>query len=100
MDLHQDYLFIGLSKLRKNSSTFAKLPFADKAQEAGILVIHLPTGSIAGKITYTSSLDEIYDIKVLSDKLRPNILNTLKPDYKMGLMTPESTYWAIPKPIN
>ena len=100
MDLHQDYLFIGLSKLRKNSSTFAKLPFADKAQEAGILVIHLPTGSIAGKITYTTSLDEIYDIKVLSDKLRPNILNTLKPDYKMGLMTPESTYWAIPKPIN
>ncbi len=97
MDLHNDYLFIGLSKLRKNSSTFAKLPFADKAQEAGILVVHLPTGSIAGKITYTSSLDEIYDIKVLADKMRPNILNTLKQDYKMGLMTPEATYWATSK---
>lgn len=94
MDLHQEYLFIGLSKLRKNSSTFAKLPFADKAQEAGIVVVHLPTGSIAGKITYTASLDEIYDIQVLPNKTRPNILNTIKPDYKRGLMTPTETFWA------
>ena len=28
MSLHKDYLFIGLSKLRKNSSTFGKLKFA------------------------------------------------------------------------
>jgi uncharacterized protein (TIGR03032 family) len=96
MDLHHDYLFIGLSKLRKNSSTFAKLNFVDKAQEAGILIVHLPTGSIAGKITYSSSLDEIYDVQVLPNKLRPNILNTIKPNHKLGLMTPEETFWAIP----
>lgn len=94
MDVHRDYLFIGLSKLRKNSSTFAKLDFADKAQEAGILVVHLPTGSIAGKITYLTSLDEIYDIQVIPNKIRPNILNTIKPDYKGSLMTPEETFWA------
>jgi uncharacterized protein (TIGR03032 family) len=97
MDLHKDYLFVGLSKLRKNSSTFAKLDFADAANEAGIVIIHLPTGSIAGKITYQTSLDEIYDIHILADKKRPNILNTLTPDYKKGLMTPDSTYWAKPE---
>jgi hypothetical protein len=95
--LHKDYLFVGLSKLRKNSSTFAKLDFADAANEAGIVIIHLPTGSIAGKITYQTSLDEIYDIHILADKKRPNILNTLTPDYKKGLMTPDSTYWAKPE---
>ena len=96
MDLHKDYLFIGLSKLRKNSSTFGKLEFADKATQAGIIVVHLPTASIAGKITYLSSLDEIYDVHVIPDKLRPNILNTMTPDYKTGLMIPETTFWAKP----
>jgi uncharacterized protein (TIGR03032 family) len=95
MDLHKDYLFIGLSKLRKNSSTFAKLNL--KANEAGIMVVHLPTGSIAGKITYQTSLDEIYDVHVLPGKTRPNIMNTIRPDYKEGVTTPNSTYWAIKK---
>ncbi|MCR9171619.1 MAG: TIGR03032 family protein [bacterium] len=94
MDLYQDYLFIGLSKLRKNSSTFAKLDFAEAANEAGIMIVHLPTGSVAGKISYQTSLDEIYDVHVLANKRRPNILNTLKPEHKMGISIPDSTFWA------
>jgi uncharacterized protein (TIGR03032 family) len=93
MDLYQDHLFIGLSKLRQNSSTFAKLNL--KANEAGIVIVHLPTGSVVGKMTYQSSLDEIYDIHLLPGKKRPNILNTIKPDYKEGVTTPESTFWAV-----
>lgn len=96
MSLHKDYLFIGLSKLRKNSSTFGKLDFAEKANLSGIMVVHLPTGSIAGKVTYLSSMDEIYDVHVLPDKIRPNILNTITQDYKSGLMTPDATFWAKP----
>lgn len=97
MDLHKDYLFIGLSKLRKNSSTFGKLPFAEKANQAGILIVHLPTGSVVGNITYLSSLDEIYDVHIIGNKIRPNILNTATPDYKHGLMTPDTTFWAKPE---
>ena len=97
MDLYKDYLFIGLSKLRKNSSTFGKLPFAEKANQAGIVVVHLPTGSITGNITYLASLDEIYDVHIIGNKTRPNILNTVKPDHKLGLMTPKATFWAKPK---
>ncbi|MCB9234338.1 MAG: TIGR03032 family protein [Bacteroidia bacterium] len=96
MALHDEYLFIGLSKLRKNSSTFAKLDFAQNANVAGIAVIHLPTGAFAGKIEYQTSVDEIYDVHVLPGKVRPNILNTLKEDYKNGLMIPNATYWAQP----
>ncbi len=94
MSLHKDYLFIGLSKLRQNSSTFGKLDFAKTANQAGILVVHLPTGSIAGKITYLSSLDEIYDVHILPETIRPNILNTRNNDYTSGIMTPEATFWA------
>jgi uncharacterized protein (TIGR03032 family) len=91
---HKDYLFVGLSKLRKNSSTFAQLPFASDAQEAGIVVIHLPTRSFVGKISYQQSVDEIYEIQVLPNKRRPNILNASTVDYKAGLMTPETTFWS------
>ena len=94
MSLHKDYLFVGLSKLRKNSSTFAQLDFAHQPNECAIMIIYLPTGSVAGKITYSSSVDEIYDIHVLPDSIRPNILNTLTPEHKDGLTTPQSTYWA------
>ena len=97
MSLHKDYLFIGLSKLRKNSSTFGKLPFAKKANEAGIVVVHLPTKSIIGKLIYLTSLDEIYDIHILANKTRPNILNTLTEDHKKGLMIPNTTFWREDK---
>ena len=97
MSLYKDYLFIGISKLRKNSSTFGKLDFAKNASQAGIVIVHLPTKSIAGKINYLTSLDEIYDVHILKDKTRPNILNTLTDDHKEGLSLPDSTFWKRKK---
>lgn len=95
---YRDYAFIGLSKLRKNSSTFAKLPIAEMADYAGIVVMHLPTGALVGEIRYQSSVEEIYDVQILPGVLRPGILNTDKPEFRMGLATPEATYWARPNP--
>lgn len=97
MDKYGDYLFIGLSRLRQNSSTFAKLDIAKFANHSGIVVLHLPTMSKVGEIIYQTSVDEIYDIHVLPDMIRPNILNTDRPDYKLGLYTPEATFWAAPQ---
>lgn len=98
MSLHEDYLFIGLSKLRKNSSTFAKLNIAEKARQAGVAIIHLPTGSFVGQITYMTSVDEIYDVHIIPDKIRPNIMNTMNDKYKQGLSIPDTTFWAREKP--
>jgi len=96
MAQYRDFLFVGLSRLRQNSSTFAKLEIAKKASYAGIAIFHLPTGSYYGEIRYKSSVDEIYDVQVLPDKVRPNIFNKIQPEYKMGLSIPGSTYWAQP----
>jgi uncharacterized protein (TIGR03032 family) len=95
MAYHKDFLFVGLSKLRQNSSTFAKLEIAKQSLNAGIAIIHLPTGSLYGEIKYHTSVDEIYDVQVLPDRIRPNIFNTMQPDYKTGLSIPGSTFWAI-----
>lgn len=94
---YKDYVFIAISKLRKNSSTFAKLEIADQSKEAKIMIVHLPSGSIQGEIKYHTSVDEIYDIQVLPNKMRPNIMSNLKSDHKLGVVLPEATYWAKPE---
>ncbi len=92
-----DYVFVGLSKLRKSSSTFGQLKIADRALNAGIVVVHLPTGALVGEIRFHASVDEIYDVQVIPNYRRPGILNTQKPEYKLGLTAPGATYWAKPE---
>jgi uncharacterized protein (TIGR03032 family) len=94
MAYYHDFLFIGLSRLRENSSTFSRLEIASKSKQAGIVIIHLPTASRYGEIWYNASVDEIYDIQVLPGKLRPNIFNTVQAEHKKGLSIPGATYWA------
>jgi uncharacterized protein (TIGR03032 family) len=100
MTLIGEYLFVARSKLRKNSSTFKSLDIDEKHNTCTITAVHLPTGSIAGHIHYKTSVDEIYDIHALPHVLRPNILNTISEDYKLGLTAPGATYWAKKQPEN
>ncbi len=94
MDRIGDYIFIGLSKLRQTSTAFADLPIAKRSVFCGVVVMHLPTASIAGFIRYENSVEEIYDVKVLPDMLRPGILNHEKPDFRTAVSTPEKTFWG------
>ena len=97
LDIVEDYAFIGMSKLRKNSSTFAKLPFSEKATTAGVKIIHLPTRALVGELVYQASVDEIYEIKIMENMIRPNILNTMDSLHKYSLAIPGATFWADPK---
>lgn len=94
---HGDYLFVGLSKLRSNSSTFRDLPIAKRAINCGVEVVHLPTATVVGNIRYQSSVEELYDVQIIP-KLRPGILNHLKDDYRLALNTPQSDFWSSPEP--
>jgi uncharacterized protein (TIGR03032 family) len=92
----RDYLFIGVSKLRNNSSSFASLELKNNALNAGIVIVHEPTGAFVGEIKFLASLDEIYDVQILNDTQRPNIMNTLTEDYKRALLIPDSSFWGEP----
>ena len=94
LSFYKDFAFVGFSKLRKNSSTFAKLSFSDKANFSGIKIIHMPTNAEVGEIIYETSVDEIYEVIVLENMVRPNILNTQDDIHKLSLATPSTTYWA------
>lgn len=95
MAKYGDYVIVATSKLRRNSSTFRHLAIAEKANEAGITVLHLPTGAIVGKLTFRASVDEIYDIQILPDFIRPNLLNTYTEQHTHALSIPDATYWSV-----
>ena len=61
-----DYLFVGLSKLRKSSSTFAALPISDQAVFSGIVAVSLSEGRIVEHLRYETGVEEIYDVQVLT----------------------------------
>jgi uncharacterized protein (TIGR03032 family) len=94
MAKHGDYLFIGLSKLRQNASTFRNLAITKDAIYCGVEIIHLPTGANVGNIRYQQSVEEIYDVQILPDSLRPGILNHTAAIHRSALHTPDNTFWG------
>ncbi|WP_281616332.1 TIGR03032 family protein [Flammeovirga sp. SubArs3] len=94
MDHIGDYLFVGLSRLRENSSSFKKLiPYLSR-NRSGVIIIHLPTLSVQGEIIYQNSVDEIYDLKILRGIIRPNILSDKNEESKKAVTTQSASYWA------
>ena len=67
MARYGDYLFVGLSKLRKSSSTFAALPISDQAVFSGIVVVSLSEERIVEHLRYETGVEEIYDVQVLPE---------------------------------
>ncbi|MFK7932815.1 MAG: TIGR03032 family protein, partial [Saprospiraceae bacterium] len=89
-----DYIFVGMSKLRKNASTFRDLPIAEEAIYCGVEIIHLPTGNVVGNIRYQASVEEIYDVQIVPDRTRPSILNHQTDEHKRALNTPQIDFWS------
>jgi len=89
-----DFLFIGISKLRHTTSVFKDLPIA-KTSYAGVVVVYLPYGKVVGQIKYETSVDEIYDVKILPGLNRPGILNSEKVGEYSPVVTPATSYWAM-----
>lgn len=88
-----DYLFIGHSRLRKRH-VFGDLPVAQRDPVAGLIVLHLPSGRIAGGIRFLASCEEIYDVQALPGLRRPGILGVESAVRRRALSTPAGAYWA------
>lgn len=89
-----DYLFIGLSRLRQNASVFRDLAITKDAVYCGVEIIHLPTGANVGHIRYQTSVEEIYDVQILPNTLRPGVLNHTTDTHRLALHTEEAAFWA------
>lgn len=96
--VYDDYLFVATSKIRTSSKLFRQLPVADTAKSAGLLVYKISTGQQIGEIKYLSTVDEIYDVKVLPDIKRPGLLNIYNEMHEQAIVTPSVSVWRKPKP--
>lgn len=97
MDRIGDYLFIATSKLRPNSSLFKEAPVAQRSVSCGITVVYIPTGKPCGHITYHTSVEELYDVVVLENTKRPNILNLEKGFHRASVVTEKEVFWSNPQ---
>jgi uncharacterized protein (TIGR03032 family) len=92
---HGDYLFVGLSKLRK-THTFGDLELAGKKDViCGIAVLHLQTGALVGQMEFIRTCEEIYDVQVLPGLIRPGIVGPDSDVRSQGLSTPDASFWAV-----
>ena len=65
MDCRDGYLFVGMSRLRKNSRTFRDLPVAERAVSSGLQIIAAASGRVAGSVTFEPSVEEVFDVLLL-----------------------------------
>ena len=82
-----NYLFIGLSKLRDNSTIGKELPIAQNNLNCGLVIFYIPTARKLGHIYYQSSVEEIYDVQLMNFR-KPGILNHTTTTHRKILNTP------------
>ena len=75
MARYGNYLFVGLSQLRRKSPTFSDIPIARESPFCGIIALDLPSGRTIGHLRYESVCQEIYDVQALSGLRRPGLVS-------------------------
>lgn len=93
MSFYQNFLFIGLSKIREDSKDFGKMPIASKNPIAGVAIVNLRTNRVEGILQYQNAVKELYDVHILPGITRPNILNNLNDVHSRAIITPKKIYW-------
>ena len=94
---YKNYLFVGLSKIRKTSKTFNQLPITDHADYSGIVIIRLSDGHIMGEIKYESTVEEIYDVQILPDLVLPGLISPNDEKHKLAVTTKHISFWKNEK---
>jgi uncharacterized protein (TIGR03032 family) len=97
MSSYNNYLFVGLSKVRKTSKTFSKLPVADMSNHAGIVIIDLLSNKIIGEIKYQTTVEEIFDVQILPDTIKPGLINADDTRHKLAVSTKYNSFWKKEK---
>ena len=91
---HGGILFVGMSKLRQSRGPRG-LPIESEAVElmAGIAAIDAATGEIYGMIEFVDLVEEVYDVQVMPNILRPEIRDPIKWFETMSIITPNGGFW-------
>lgn len=75
LDFHQQYAFVGLSKVRE-SNTFGGIPIADNATSriCGVAIVDITNGQQVGQIEFVGDVHEIFDVKLIHGIRNPAVV--------------------------
>ncbi|MEO9484988.1 MAG: TIGR03032 family protein [Ekhidna sp.] len=93
MSFYQNFLFIGLSKIREESKDFGMMPIASKKPIPGVAIVNLRAKKVEGLLEYKGAVRELYDVQVLPGIQRPNILNADEEIHSRAIITPQRIFW-------
>ncbi len=94
LDIVDDFIFIGMSKIRPNSQYFSNLPIKAEDSSCGIRVINRHTGKEVGGLTYSERIEEIFAVKIGKGLINPAILTERDELYDKCLSIPnQQNYW-------
>ena len=88
--------FIGISKVRENSSTFSKLDDSVKADYASIYIVDINHGAILGQLTFKGGIEEIYDIRLLNGIRNVGVFGLYDDRHSSAVISPEEVFWKRP----
>ena len=90
--IHGGYAFVGLSKARPALEGVPIVADRDRLS-CGLWVVDLRTGSIAGRLEFSSGVEEIFDVQVLPGMRSPYISGP-SADKDVG-----APFWTIPPAV-
>lgn len=92
MDFYQHYAFIGISRLRKTSS-FGFLPIANRVIKPGFIIVDLLKQEIVGDVVLPEGVDEVFDLKLLTEPGPANLYDPDKPNIQQACITDQGIAW-------
>ena len=91
------HALVGLCKIRE-TNVFGGMPVQERHPDllCAIAVIDTRRGAVTGWLRFTEGCTEIYDLRFIPGKRRPNVLNLDKPEYKLAISAPDCYWWLDP----
>lgn len=93
LSFYGKYAFIGMSKIRESSKSFKSLDVCENSKNAGLIVFDMENEEEVGRILYHSTIEEIYDVHVFSEHMRPAIINSNDERSKQIIYFDDQVFW-------
>ncbi len=93
MQIIKGYAVIATSKQRDHAMIDMR-SISGNESTCAINIVHLDSGAIVGALNFLNSCTEIYDLVIIPDSVRPNILRTDQELLLKCVTMPGSTFWA------
>jgi len=91
---HGGVLFVGLSKLREKRGPQG-LPIESQSQDlvAGVAAVDVKSGAVLGILQFYNGVDEIFDVQVMPNILRAEIVAPQQWFATPSIMTMKGGFW-------